>query len=1114
MGIGNRLVFDVNNNVEDFTFILSTRDYRHLGQIRNIDTETVRYEANLNSANKITFQVYKSVIENEKKINEPLWTDIADLKLVYVKELDEYFEITVSLDDSNENVTKTVTGTSLCEAELSQCYIHGLEVNTEVDIGRPDYVVTKFYNFENHDASFLHRVLSYAPHYELKHVDSSLINIQRSFSVDGTSVYDFLTGECAEQFKCIFVFDTKTRGIYVYDLYSNCEDCGYRSDICDFSSNDSNDFICPECSSKNIKYFGQDTTIYVDKENLTDSINFTTDIGSVKNCLKMVAGDDIMTSTIRLLNMNGTDNIVYVSNEQKKDMPVELVEKLDTYDELYLSYKDRYETIVNDIYESIDKINYYTHSMMPTIEQFEVTVQTEANKLTSANLSPLGLSSVTASTSISTVESALKNYAKIYIKTGYVKLEVNNSTYNYIGEDKNGNHQGAWTGNFKVINNSDKEDVAYSKTIRVIVHDDYQSFIEQKIMKGISNNAEEEYSVFDVLSIEDLDDFEEALTYYSLNRLTSFYDAIQVAMDTLIELNQANTNAEFYDVLYLPYYKKLQVCQSEIDKRQAAIDEWQQIYDNAVSEQQEIQSILNFKNYLGEDLYKIFCAYKREDTYQNSNFISDGLSDAEIIEHAKEFIELAKKELIKSASYKHSISSTLHNLLVMPEFKPIINMFELGNWIRIRVDGDIYRLRLIGYTLSFSSIQSLEVEFSDVSKVKDVSSDIDDILESAQSMSTNFSYVSMQATKGSVAKEEINNWVQNGLKSSLVQISNNNSEEVGIDNQGIFCRSYDDISDSYSQEQLRITHNVLVFTENNWASASLGLGKHEYVYYDGEKFTTSIGYGLSSKFSQNSYVYGSQIIGGDIYSENYSKTTGTYINLKDGTFSFGGGALTFDGEMIKISSPDLDEHVTTITKDTVTTEFVNALNVKAGSVDAENITGDVILGKTIEAGKIIGSTISNGDGTFYVDEKGSVQASDINITGGTIGEFKLYYSTVSGSYYLETLPTETMPLTTGIGNNEKWAFWTGYDYGTDTATFWVTNNGEVHMKNWLYGAGHDTWALWTRTDNVNRYGIEYIYGDWDFYNDVMNVKFVFYDHYTKQKFYFNLPISNRIEGTP
>ena len=1191
MGIGNKLVFDVNNNVEDFTFILSTRDYRHLGAISNINRESVVYNAHLNSANDIQFEVYKSYKKKDKNINESLWNDIVDLKLVYVKELNEYFEITVSLDDSNENIKKTITATSLCESELSQTYINGLEVNTESDIARDDYVITTFYNFDNHDASLLHRVLSYAPNYTLKHVDSSLINIQRSFSVDSTSVYDFLTGECAEQFQCIFIFDSTDRTISVYDLCTVCLDCGNRDEY---------NSACPECGSTNLKYLGKDTTIYVDKENLTNNINFTADVSSIKNCFKLVAGDDTMTATIRLLNMNGTDNIVYVSDEQKKDMPKELVEKIESYDDLYLSKTEEYESIVGDIYEAIDKINYYTHSMMPTIQQSKVTAQTEADKLTSLNLSPLGLNIVSTSTSIATVESALKNYAKVYIKTGYVKIEVNSSNYRYVGKDLNGYNYGTWTGNFKVTNYSDSEDIAYSEVISVKVHDNYQDFIEQKIMKNISNSSDDkECSVFDVLSIENLDDFKEALTYYSLNRLTSFYDAIQAAMDTLIELNQANTSAEFYEVLYLPYYKKLRACQSEIDKRQATIDEWTQIYETSSLQQAQIQKELNFKNYLGEDLYKIFCAYRREDTYQNNNYISDGLNDTEVIELSKEFIETAKKELIKSATPKYSISSTLHNLLIIPEFKSLINMFELGNFIRICVDGEIYRLRLIRYTLSFSSIQSLEVEFSDVTKIKDLSNDIRDILNSAQSMSTNYSYVSMQANKGNNAREEINDWVKNGLKSSLIQIKNNNNEEVTFDSQGLSCRSYDDISNSYSPEKVRVTHNIIAFTEDDWLTCSLGLGKHNYVYYDGEKFVTSVGFGLSSKFSQNSYIYGSQIIGGEIISENYSSTTGTYINLKDGTFSFGGGKITYNGNSLILNGVDLmwadivdaptkvsefendsgyqnaiqvtkitkdtvtapfiktlnltvgneiimgsnatiswnnvtnhptipsktsqltndsgyqnSSQVTTITKNTITTSYVNALNITAGSVAAENITGTYIYGKIINGGKIIGTEISNGNGTFYVDKYGSVTASDINITGGTIGEFKLYYSKTSGSYYLETIPTTSAPLTTGIGNNSNWAFWTGYSYSTNTATFWVTNDGEVHMRNWLYGITRDSWVIWTTTDRSNRYGLEYIFGDWDDNQKIMNIKFVFYDYSNGKKFHYNLPLTGTISGMP
>ena len=47
---------------------------------------------------------------------------------------------------------------------------------------------------------------------------------------------------------------------------------------------------------------------------------------------------------------------------------------------------------------------------------------------------------------------------------------------------------------------------------------------------------------------------------------------------------------------------------------------------------------------------------------------------------------------------------------------------------------------------------------------------------------------------------------------------------------------------------------------------------------------------------------------------------------------------------------DGDSSITSIVKDTVTTSYINALSVKAGSVDAENITGTTISGKTLVAG--------------------------------------------------------------------------------------------------------------------------------------------------------------------
>lgn len=68
---------------------------------------------------------------------------------------------------------------------------------------------------------------------------------------------------------------------------------------------------------------------------------------------------------------------------------------------------------------------------------------------------------------------------------------------------------------------------------------------------------------------------------------------------------------------------------------------------------------------------------------------------------------------------------------------------------------------------------------------------------------------------------------------------------------------------------------------------------------------------------------------------------------------------------------DTTAKVTQITKDTVTTSYVNALDVKAGSVDAENITGTTINGKNI----VGNSSISLTGGSVY-DTKFKIESTN------------------------------------------------------------------------------------------------------------------------------------------
>lgn len=1140
-----------NGQVEEYTIILSNRALQHLGQITGVTD--VKYNANLNSANELSFTVSKPDIKitnsypykDIKLYQDYIWKNLVDFRVIYIKELEEYFEINVAVDDGLDT-KKTIGAKSLCEAELSQANLYTIEVNTDSDIARDDYKETTFYNSEDTSCSLLHRVLSKVPHYKIGYVDKSLCNVQRTFSIDGTSIYDFLTGECSEQFDCLFQFDSATRTVSAYDLMTVCEDCGERGDF--------EEDKCPKCGSTNLKEFGEYTTIYVDKNNLTDSIHFEMDGDNVKNCFKLEAGDDDMTAAIRMLNPNGTDYIYIIRDDDKADMPKELVEKLDEYSNMTSEETENIKDITRRYYDLEDKKTYYQSAMMPSIEYVEdiptldnidepkegiiyvysdvaylfdgekfvaqnnndtnfllelaplfesVTASDEASKLTSDVLSPIGLKEkgLHKGTNISTVSNAVKNYAKVFVKTAYVKLDIESDETDpkisftlklnedgSLYEDENGIHYGTWHGRIKVINLSNKEDIAYTGYMDIEITDDYESFIRQKIDKSIKNLDDDEGSVFDVLSIEDIDDYTKALTLYCVDRLDSFSNAIASAME-ILQVNDEAKNDEksgeislLYKELYEPYKDKLDICNNQLSIMKCKVATVQADIESVNSEREAIHEKLNLEKHLG-DLYPIFCSYKREDKYSNSNYIYDGLNNMELIDRAEKFWELAKKEIYKSANGQYNISSTLYNLLVMEEFKPIVDYFELGNWIRVKVDGEHYNLRLIGYEINFGDLQNIGVTFSTVTKIINKKDERQSILESAKSMATNFGYVSKQAEKGQEANNNLTSIVQNGLDSSLVTIKNNTHEEVTYGDYGILLREYDDILDDYTDNQCKITHNAMVYTTDNWKTASQAIGEHMYTYYD-NGLQTDIGYGLTSKFVQTGYIYGTQMIAGHIYSENYNPSSGigSHFNLNSGTlelgknFNWNGIDLTVTGtinaEAGQIGSDEYDykwkigndenrayiyNGTNSMTSKTVGTYLGTDgfRNYKSTSAYV-NISNGVLdcIGAKIK-GAITGGTISIGS-NFSVDKDGNATLKNINATSGTFtGTINAEEGKIGGW----TIGEDTLEGGNVILNSN----------GNITGKSWnITNAGKATFDK-LYANSSGQIAGWTiSSDNISK----------------------------------------------
>lgn len=889
-----KINFDNSGIPEPPTFILSKRNGNHIGVLNNITQTQLR--ENMNSPFDSSFLVYK--VLNETICD--LWDQIDDLKILHVPEWDKWFQISVNIEEE-DNCIKNVSAVSLQEEELSQILLHEIEINTEHDIAKDDYVPTVFYDENNNKASLLHRLLAdKANHYKIIHVDDSLKKIQRSFSFDNKSIYDAFQ-EISEELNCLFVFGERNetyanvvpRTISVYDLESVCKNCSHREEFMT---------VCSKCGSKDIKDgYGKDTTIFVSTENLAEEINYSTDVGSIKNCFRLESGDDDMDAAIININPSGTRYLWNIPQYIKDDMSEELVKKLDSYDRQYEYYQNDYEenldnnivnlynqlilkyrvydenlcTIATPIkgykslmkvyYDVIDFKGYLQNSMAPTIKTSGINAQQQAALLNSSNLSPISIESPYIS--LTTANSLVLSYAKVFIDTSHYKVKIKESNYsstNYI-----------WTGIFTVTSYIDEEDTADSVNVSISFNGNYENFIKQKIDKILAKENED-LSIVGLFKKNE-NNFKNELKKYSLSNLKILYEACQSSLDIMISQGISENQSDLYNSLYKPYYNKSNWISQEIQLRENEIGIIDAKYDAdgeiisdgicSIIEKKinEISKLLDFKKCIGE-YWDEFCSFRREDVWNNTNYISDGLNNKQLFEKAEEFLEVAKKELIKSSTMQHKISTTLKNLLTIESFKPLVNYFSVGNWLRLCIDNKIYKLRLISYEINYESLNTISVDFSDVIQFNDVMTDINSVLKQSKSMGSSYDSIKRQASAGEKAHKVTSGWVNNGLDATATKIINSaDNQDVVFDKHGLLFREWDSDTETFSPIQSKQINSTLAYTTDNWETTKAAIGK--YIYLDPRDGKYKTGYGVIADTIVGNIILGEEV---GIYSSNGS----------------------------------------------------------------------------------------------------------------------------------------------------------------------------------------------------------------------------------------------------
>lgn len=982
-----KILFNSQGLIETPTLLLQHKNFETIGNGGITNVSGLTYKNNFNDANEVSFKIHK--FNNEKK--HPLWDSMVDFKIIYIPQLHERFEISVTTSEEDPNdISKSITGTSLCEAELSQITLRNVQINTETDMTNPLYdenfptilyrdpeeydsvenlaiwakskydylrdktaypteesVIARKKTILKH-ASLLHRVLEKAPHYSISCVADTLKKLKtvHEFTFDGTDILSALKDTIADDFHCVFIFNSENRTISVLDLYSTCNNCGYRGDYMD---------ECPECGSNNItNKYGEDTNILINSTNLTTQITLDSNSDSLKNCFYITGADDTINAAIANVNPNGTQYIYYFSNETLADMPTELQSKLRSYNTLYdeinttreynlkadrvaeynkvINYintkfasmskddqgKIEYPTLTSPLvgypaltsawYSAMDVYYFLNDSMMPVIDVDGMGLDDSITAIQDG-LKDLGGVAVTGIKTItqSAVKGSVDALVKTFFSASYYDMDITDSS---LSDYDSSTGKRTWSGTITLISHSqmDENNQYLTKSVKITtdVIESTEKYIEQKITR--MTNRADEIKDKQITSIKLAEDkFKEQLGYYSLTELNNLKKEFEACRDIAVDgftdesVDVQYNNSELKNKYVNFYSGRIVLIQDEIKTRETQIETVNAIY-NTEKSTGEIQDIVNsvkaeldLRNYLGEGLYMLWYSYRREDDYSNDNYSSTGLDDVTLTKRATELVEAAKRELYKAGNLQYSLSATMGNLLALDEFKPIKDKFEVGNFIKVGIDDKVYSLRLMSYETDFDSIQDMPVEFSTVEKVYTGYSDVQSVLDASRSMATSYSSVKDQVDKSKKTTDTVNDWSDNGINGDNTQFANSSEQTILINKNGILGRSYDDQLDEFSLKQFKLVNNGMYFTKDGWQSIETGIGRFTYRDINGNLVED---YGIIAKT-----VVGNLIIGKELQIYNEDKSIVIDEN-----------GLTIDGGYLKIKGTEVGSDGKTISE--------------------------------------------------------------------------------------------------------------------------------------------------------------------------------------------------------
>ena len=297
-----------------------------------------------------------------------------------------------------------------------------------------------------------------------------------------------------------------------------------------------------------------------------------------------------------------------------------------------------------------------------------------------------------------------------------------------------------------------------------------------------------------------------------------------------------------------------------------------------------IRDKTEMSNFFTEDQWIRLSPFIREDEFSDSNFLLTGYeSEEERMSICEELMEAASKELNTLCQPSLEFSMTMANILALPEFAPLIDQFQLGNFIRVHIrDGYIKRSRLLEIDLNFDDLSDFNTTFGNLVTTK---SEIDkhaELLAQAVSAGKQVATAASDWQRAVDKSNKLEEAIASGLQNAALQVGRASGQAISWDQNGFFCRKFlDGTTDQYENEQIAIINNKIVFTNDGWQTSKAALGEFQ-VDTNGDGVAETM-YGLLADAVVSGYIDGATIRGGSLEIGGRQGDKGKFVVHEDGS---------------------------------------------------------------------------------------------------------------------------------------------------------------------------------------------------------------------------------------